>query len=89
MQDYPDDAGQSMSQAWHGSKIQDLPTEHCSQTAYWEGKIFWLRELTECSDGSFFIPERYFYAPGRAGDDSEGGLLALGWDVVASKVNTN
>lgn len=75
-----------MSQVWHGEKILDLPAGLCSRTALVNGKVFWTMELTLCKDDGFFIPERFYYAQDRANDDSEGGLMALGWDVSKTSV---
>ncbi|KAH9894129.1 hypothetical protein C8Q73DRAFT_826736 [Cubamyces lactineus] len=63
MSDYPRDGGKGMSQVQNGKKmLLDLPSELSSPAVRINGQIFFVDELLRCHDGSFFIPERFFYA---------------------------
>ncbi|KAJ3002667.1 hypothetical protein NUW54_g5724 [Trametes sanguinea] len=63
MSDYPRDGGNGMSQVQNGAKmLLELPSEISSPAVRVGGHIFFVNELLQCQDGSFFIPERFFYA---------------------------
>ncbi len=72
MQEYPEDAGRSMSQAFHGKKmLYDLPSDIRPPAVKVNKSIYFLNEVLRCSDGQYFIPEQFFYktrqhADGRA-----------------------
>lgn len=81
MEDYPIFSGSSMSQVWNGTKmLLDLPPELATPTARNAGKIFWINELTQLSDYSYFIPAWYFRLQDEH-DTEEHKLMALGWQV--------
>lgn len=87
MEDYPILLGTSMSQVWNGRKmLLDLPPHLATPTARNAGKIFWVNELTQLVDHSYFIPSRFFYLVNE-GDRSKRVLMALGWKVVCEQVS--
>ena len=64
MTDYPHDCGGRMSQVHSGSKmLSELPSEMASPAVRVNNKIYFANELVQLTDGSYFIPERFFYAP--------------------------
>jgi len=67
MQDYPEDGGSGMKQACNGTKmLLNIPSEVVSPTVCVHGQIFFIDELLQCSSGTYFIPERFFYAKSEA-----------------------
>ncbi|KAF8574169.1 hypothetical protein K439DRAFT_1316140, partial [Ramaria rubella] len=64
---YPEDAGGESSQAWHGEKwlrhvSDELLTPMVKHTG--TGHHFYVWELMECLDGTYFIPKRWFIKKG-------------------------
>lgn len=60
---YPGDAGNESSQTWHGEKwlktaSDDVLTPMAKHPR--TGTHFYIRELTRCKDGTFFLPERWY-----------------------------
>lgn len=82
MQDYPVDGGLGMSQAHNGSKmLLELPLHTTTPAVRVRGLIFYVGELLQRSDWSFYIPERFF--------SRQGQLYALGWRVSCSTVGVS
>lgn len=87
IEDYPILHGPSMSQVWNGRKmLLDLPPHLATPTARNAGKIFWVNELTQLADNSYFIPSRFFYLVNQE-NHSRRALTALGWRVVRQQVS--
>ncbi|KAH9913799.1 uncharacterized protein BXZ73DRAFT_55315, partial [Epithele typhae] len=64
MTDYPRANANSVSEVHDGSKmLQDLPDELSSPAVRVRGRIFFVNELLQTIHGTFYIPERFFYAP--------------------------
>jgi hypothetical protein len=62
MQDYPEDAGDGMSQVFHGNKmLKDLPVGDLPPTVQVGDKIFWVNELLVLKSEELFIPKRFYY----------------------------
>ncbi|KIO17254.1 hypothetical protein M407DRAFT_33083 [Tulasnella calospora MUT 4182] len=81
MEDYPILHGSSMSQVWNGRKmLLDLPPHFVTPTARNAGKIYWINELAQLVDNSYFIPSRFFHLVDEK-DHSRRALTALGWRV--------
>jgi len=92
MTDYPEDAGQGMSQVFHGEKmLLDIPPEIAPSTVRVNGQIFFVNELLRRSSGAYFIPEHFFYrttsCDANTGTVSTKELHALGFDVHESDVS--
>lgn len=80
MCDYPVEGKGFMSEVWHGRKMsEELPPEIAPPTAENQGRVFWINELLECFDRSYYYPERFFYIADE--------LWAEGHDVVAGAVS--
>lgn len=80
MEDYPILKGTSMSEVWHGRKmLLDLPLEQVTPTVRNGGKIFWVNELAQLTNGTYFIPSRYYYQVSEDNERRE--MMALGWKV--------
>jgi len=61
MQDYPQMTGSGMSEVFHAYKMNlGVPSSLASPTIRVRGTIFYTDELLQKSDGTYFIPERYF-----------------------------
>ncbi|KAG8927112.1 hypothetical protein FRC02_008455 [Tulasnella sp. 418] len=81
MQFFPEDAGDGMSQAWHGDKwLFDAPGEALTPMVEVKEKHFYIDELVRCSDNQYFIPQRFIICS----DDqqSEKTLNAIGRNVT-------
>jgi hypothetical protein len=92
MQDYPEDGGSGMKQTFNGAKmLLDIPSEIVSPTVRIHGQIFFVDELLQCSSGTYFIPERFFYAKSEASEHDTTEplreLFALGYDVSLTEVS--
>ena len=61
MWDYPIDGGGGMSQVFHGSKVHDMPSALVVPTVCVNNRIFFVDELLQNQDNTYFIPERFFY----------------------------
>jgi len=56
---YPEDAGNQLGEVWHGDKmLRDIPDHLLSPTIRHNGTIYYVNELVQCSDGSWFLPKR-------------------------------
>ena len=63
MQEYPEDAGRSMSQVFHGEKIlYDMLSDIRPPAVKVNECIYFLDEVLQCLDGQYFIPEHFFYS---------------------------
>ena len=72
MTDYPHDCGNRMSQVHNGSKmLSELPPEIAPPAVRVNNAVYFANELVQLSNNTFFIPERFFYAPMSA-DESDG-----------------
>ncbi|KAL0567444.1 hypothetical protein V5O48_014549 [Marasmius crinis-equi] len=61
MTEYPEDGGGSMSELKHGWKwLIETPRDMLTITARVGGKLYFVGELLQCRDGSYFIPDRFF-----------------------------
>ncbi|KAF8575930.1 hypothetical protein K439DRAFT_1623235 [Ramaria rubella] len=72
---YPEDAGNTSSQARHGGKPDGvlMPMVKHGRTQ----RHFYINELAECVDGTYFIPERWFLKKGV-------GMWARGQQIIQS-----
>ena len=61
MWDYPIDGDGGMTQVFHGSKIHDIPSALVVPTVCVNDCIFFVDELLQNQDNTYFIPERFFY----------------------------
>ncbi|KAF8588128.1 hypothetical protein K439DRAFT_1299825, partial [Ramaria rubella] len=64
---YPEDAGNTSSQARHGGKWLNLVPDGVPMLMVkhrWTRRHFYINELAECVDGTYFIPERWFLKKG-------------------------
>ncbi|KAH8978821.1 hypothetical protein EDB86DRAFT_2815391 [Lactarius hatsudake] len=60
--DYPIDGQGCAAQVFHGSKMLfDIPSALVVPTVCVNERIFFVGELLQQSDGTYFIPERFFY----------------------------
>jgi hypothetical protein len=91
MKDFPEDAGEEMSEARHGYKmLLDSPQGIATPTVRVRGQLFFVNELLRREDRTYFIPERFFAKlsasePGAESTQSSGfsiqthdNLMALG-----------
>ena len=80
MQDYPVDAGKTMAQVFSGEKLLlKASVETRPPAARVQGKIFFINELMQLSNGKYFIPEMFFCEVlNEAGGNKEQNLFALG-----------
>ena len=61
MNDYPRDGGKKMSEVWNGYKmLLDGPQGISTPTVKVHNEIFFVNELLQREDRSYFIPERFF-----------------------------
>jgi len=77
---YPEDAGHSASQAWHGEKwLKTAPNDVLTLMAKHleSGRHFYVGELAKCMDDTWFLLERWFHKKGS-------GLWAQGHTVTQS-----
>ena len=100
MQDYPEFNDDGMSQVHHGEKmLLDAPASIATPAARVNGKIYFVDELLQRSNGLYFIPERFFYrtnTPPESANGSESSdlppaqkeLHALGFNVTRSAVSS-
>ncbi|KAJ7798132.1 hypothetical protein B0H14DRAFT_3546008 [Mycena olivaceomarginata] len=57
---YPDDAGNKLEEVWNGDKmLRDVPDHLLSPTIRHNSVIYYVNELVQCSDGSWFLPKRW------------------------------
>lgn len=93
MHDYPEDCNGKMSQVRNGEKmLLDIPSELTPPTVRVNGHIYFVDELLQQSSGTFFIPERFFYASDTESQSDTGvfsgrQLYALGFSVMESLVS--
>ncbi|KAH8993098.1 hypothetical protein EDB83DRAFT_2304552 [Lactarius deliciosus] len=60
--DYPIDGEGGASQVFHGSKmLMDMPSNLVVPTVCVNDRIFFVDELLQTSEGTYFIPHRFFY----------------------------
>ena len=59
--DYPIDGKGGTSQVFHGSKMLDISSALVVPTVCVNDHIFFVDELLQTQDGTYFIPERFFY----------------------------
>ncbi|KAI0752256.1 hypothetical protein BC629DRAFT_1297219, partial [Irpex lacteus] len=61
MSDFPELDGKGASQAFHAHKmLLDSPQGIATPCAKVRGQVYFVNELLQCLDGSFFIPERFY-----------------------------
>jgi len=61
MQFYPEEAGGSMKQLWHGKKwLEDCADDILTPTAKVGDQIYYIDEVLLRRDGKYFIPKRFF-----------------------------
>ena len=78
---YPEDAGNKLEEVWHGDKmLRDIPDHLLSPTIRHNGTMYYVDELVQCSDGSWFLPKRWLT---RNGGKS---MFASGFHVTESDV---
>jgi len=83
MQLYPEDAGNSMKQLWHGLKwVQDCPDDLLTPTAKVGDEIYYVDELLLRHNGQYFIPKRFFMKATQGQPQLPPQLWALGHEVV-------
>ncbi|EGO30400.1 hypothetical protein SERLADRAFT_404585 [Serpula lacrymans var. lacrymans S7.9] len=83
MQDYPEEGDGSMSQVHHGTKmLHDLPFSLVAPFILINGKIYFVDELLQQSNGAYFIPKKIFQSPDQLGIVE---TLAIGHSVVPSE----
>ncbi|KAL0568305.1 hypothetical protein V5O48_013685 [Marasmius crinis-equi] len=64
MAEYPEDGGGSLSEMKHGRKwLIEIPRDTLTITARVGGKLYFVGELLQCRDGSYFIPDHFFTRP--------------------------
>ncbi|KAJ6458275.1 hypothetical protein C8R45DRAFT_1221656 [Mycena sanguinolenta] len=57
---YPDDSGNKLEEVWNGDKmLRDVPDHLLSPTIRNNGVIYYVNELVQCFDGSWFLPKRW------------------------------
>ncbi|KAF8062389.1 hypothetical protein FPV67DRAFT_1422187 [Lyophyllum atratum] len=57
---YPEDAGNRLSEVWHGDKLlRDIPDEVLSPTIRHCGVIYYVNELVKRSNDRWFLPKRW------------------------------
>ncbi|KAF8170969.1 hypothetical protein K438DRAFT_1982253 [Mycena galopus ATCC 62051] len=57
---YPEDAGNKLQEVWHGDKmLREIPDHLLSPTIRHNGSIYYVDELVQCKDGSWFLPKRW------------------------------
>ncbi|KAJ7315199.1 hypothetical protein DFH08DRAFT_820801 [Mycena albidolilacea] len=62
---YPDDAGNKLEEVWNGDKmLRDVPDHLLSPTIRHNSVIYYVNELVQCSDGSWFLPKRWLTRDG-------------------------
>ncbi|KAH9175921.1 hypothetical protein EDB89DRAFT_2240784 [Lactarius sanguifluus] len=59
--DYPIDGNGGASQVFHGSKMLNISSTLVVPTVCVDDRIFFVDELLQDQDGTYFIPERFFY----------------------------
>ncbi|KAH9028757.1 hypothetical protein EDB85DRAFT_1867621, partial [Lactarius pseudohatsudake] len=59
--DYPINGNGGASQIFHGSKMLDVSSALVVPTVCVDGRIFFVNELLQNQDRTYFIPERFFY----------------------------
>lgn len=78
---YPEDAGSKLGEVWHGDKmLREIPDRLLTPTIRHRGVIYYINELMQCSDGSWFLPKRWLT---RSGGKV---MLASGFKVTESTV---
>ncbi|KAJ6626753.1 hypothetical protein B0H10DRAFT_1633057, partial [Mycena sp. CBHHK59/15] len=58
---YPEDTGKKLGEVWHGDKmLRDIP-DHLESIGAWFNPqpIYFVNELVQCMDGSWFLPMRW------------------------------
>ena len=72
MTDYPHDCGNRLSQVHNGSKmLSELPPEIAPPAVRVNNVLYFANELVQLTNDTYFIPERFFYAP-LSSDESDG-----------------
>ncbi|KAK7016753.1 hypothetical protein VNI00_018830 [Paramarasmius palmivorus] len=85
MSDYPEDGGTGASQMKHGRKwALDLPRNLLTLTVRVRKKLFFVGELLQCTDGRYFIPDRFYTKPLKD-SNSEPKIYALGHSVTCTE----
>ncbi|KAJ7820162.1 hypothetical protein B0H14DRAFT_2600146 [Mycena olivaceomarginata] len=57
---YPEDAGNKLGEVWHGEKMmRDTPDHLLSPNIRHNGKMYYVNELVQRTDGSWFLPKRW------------------------------
>lgn len=85
MHDYPVDGGKVITQVFNGGKLLlEAPVEIRTPAARVQGKIYFINEVLQLSNGRYFIPERFFreesneVGANKERSDSEQKMFALG-----------
>lgn len=78
---YPEDAGNKLEEVWHGDKmLRDVPDHLLSPTIRHNGVLYYVNELVQCFDGSWFLPKRWLTR------NSDKVMLSSGYNVTECSV---
>jgi hypothetical protein len=81
---YPEDAGKKLGEVWHGDKMmQDIPDHLLSPNIRHNGKIYYVNELVQCTDGKWFLPKRWVTR------NNGKVMLASGYNMTESEASRN
>ena len=89
MQFYPEDAGGSMNQLWHGRKwMEDCADDLLTPTAKVGNEIYYVNELLLRRDGKYFVPKRFFLRVDQGQPKADPKLWALGHEAIFLEVSS-
>jgi hypothetical protein len=81
---YPEDAGNKLGEVWHGEKMmRDTPDHLLSPNIRHNGKMYYVNELVQRTDGSWFLPKRWVTR------NNGKVMLASGYNVKESEASLN
>ncbi|KAJ6614498.1 hypothetical protein B0H10DRAFT_1803312 [Mycena sp. CBHHK59/15] len=81
---YPEDAGKKLGEVWHGDKMmRDIPDHLLSPNIRHNGKMYYVNELVQCTDGNWFLPKRWVTR------NNSKVMLASGYNVTESEASLN
>jgi hypothetical protein len=88
MSDYPKDGGKGIADHFSADKMLfEVPDDIASPAVRVNDDIYFVNELLQLSNSTYFIPQRFFYAkPQSNGDASDEDLSALGYRVEKTDV---
>src|SRR5262245_44217590 len=79
MRIYPHDADGRVTETWEASKwLHDTPNHVLTPMFRKGGQRFFVNEVTQCSDGSLFIPERLYTRDNTGSSSNELEMWCLG-----------